>query len=78
MTHVNWIGEFIYDSLSESSSAGVTQSGSSGGRMELVLGGRYNTGDLKTKLGVGLSLGDEKYRAYDYRIIAGVTYLVKI
>jgi hypothetical protein len=77
-TGINWIGEFIYGSLSDSAIDGVTQSGSSGSRMDLVLGGRYNTGNWKTKLGLDLSLGEEKYREYDYKIIAGVTYLIKI
>ena len=33
---------------------------------------------VKTKIGLVLALGDEKYRTYDYRIIAGLTYLWKI
>jgi hypothetical protein len=77
-TRINWCGEFIYNSLSESSIEGATQSGSSGSQIGLVLGGRYDFGNWKTKLGVDVQLGDEKYRAYDYRVIAGITYLVKI
>jgi hypothetical protein len=72
------IGEFIYQNLGESKIAGVAQTGSAGSRMDLIIGARYNSGSWKTKLGLDLSLGEEKYRAYDYRIIAGVTYLVKI
>ena len=75
---INWGAEFLYNSLSTSSSAGVTQTGSDGSQMDLVLGGRYNKGNLKTKLGLDLSLGDETYRQYDYKILAAVTYLLNI
>jgi hypothetical protein len=75
---ITCIGEFVYNSFSDAAVAGVTQAGSSGSQMDLLLGGRYDKGNIKTKLGLDLSLGDEKYRAYDYKIVAGVTYLVKI
>jgi len=71
------IAEFIYDSLQSATSAGSTVSGSSGSRMDGVIGARFNKGNIKTKLGLDISLGDEKYRLYDYKIIAGITYLVK-
>jgi hypothetical protein len=72
------IGEAFYNSLGEAKSAGEAQSGTSGSQYDIVIGGRYNTGNWKTKLGLDLSLGEEKYRAYDYRIIAGVSYLVSL
>ena len=75
---VSLLAEFLYSSIGQSSIAGTAQSGSSGSRMELDLGARYNRGSLKTKFGFGLSLGEEKFRSYDYRIIAGLTYLVNI
>jgi hypothetical protein len=72
------IAEFIYQSLGESTVASVAQSGSSGARMDLALGVRFNKGSLKAKLGFALSLGEEKYRQYDYKIIAGISYLLNI
>lgn len=74
----SFIGEFVYKSLSESKSAGAAVSGSSGSQMDLVCGLRHNRAGLKTKIGLVLALGDEKYRTYDYKIIAGLTYLWKI
>ena len=71
------IAEYIYDSLGSASSAGSTVSGSSGARMDGIIGARWNKGNIKTKLGLDLSLGDETYRVYDYRILAGITYLIK-
>jgi hypothetical protein len=73
-----WITEFVYRSITQASSAGVATPNSSGSQMDWSVGGRYNTGDWKTKLGLGLALGDESYRTYDYKVIAGVTYLIKI
>jgi hypothetical protein len=75
---VTVIGEILYNSLGESKSAGVAQDGTAGSQYGIALGGRYDKGDWKTKLGLDLSLGEEKYRAYDYRIIAGVTYLISL
>jgi predicted porin len=75
---INWGAELIYNSLSSASYGGVTTADSSGTQTDLVLGGRYNSGNWKTKLGVDLSLGDEEYRVFDYRIIAAVTYLINI
>ena len=72
---INWIGEFVYNNLEQSSVAGVAQKNSAGSQMDVVVGGRYNYKNFKTKLGVDVSLGDETYRTYDYRVIAGVTYL---
>ena len=73
---INWIGEFIYNNLEQSSFAGVVQKKSDGSQMDLVLGLRYNYGHLKTKLGVDISLGDETYRTYDYRVIAGLSFVI--
>jgi len=73
-----WITEFVYRSLSEASSAGITTANSSGSQMDWDLGARYDTGDWRTKLGFALALGDETYRTYDYKVIAGVTYLIKL
>jgi len=75
---INWIGELIYNSLSQASSAGVSVANSAGSQTDLVLGARYGKGSIKTKFGVDISLGDETYRAYDYKIIAGITYLWKM
>ncbi|MHB9154371.1 MAG: hypothetical protein ACYC5N_01605 [Endomicrobiales bacterium] len=72
------VGELAYQSFGESKAAGVTQKDSAGNRMDLVLGARWQAGSLKTKFGVALALGEEKYRTYDYRIIAGVTFLVGV
>ncbi len=72
------IGEAVFNSLAESKIAGAAQSGTSGSQYGLILGGSYAKGDLKTKLGFDLSLGEEKYRSYDYRIIAGATYLINL
>jgi hypothetical protein len=71
--------EFLYNSLSDSSIGGTTQAGTSGSQMDLALGARYTfCKSIKTKLGVALSLGDEKYRDHDWKVIAGATYLFKI
>ena len=75
---INWGAELIYNSLSTSKVNDVTQTGSDGSQTDLVLGGRYNSGNWKTKLGVDLSLGSEEYRVFDYRVIAAVTYLINI
>ena len=74
---LTFIAEAVYDSLQSAKSAGSTVSGSSGARMDGIIGARWNKGNIKTKLGLDLSLGDEKYRAYDYKILAGITYLIK-
>lgn len=73
-----WITEFLFSSIGASSFNSASQTDSSGSRMDWSLGARYNTGDWKTKLGVVLALGDEAYRTYDYKVVAGVTYLLKI
>jgi len=75
---INWCAEFVFNNLSSSSINSTSVSGSSGSQMDLVLGGRYNKDNIKTKLGIDLSLGDEQFRAYDYRIVAGITWLVNI
>ena len=72
---INWCGEFIYSSLSDASTKGVTQPGSSGSRMDLIVGECYNSGHFKTKLGLDTSLGDPQYREYDYKVLLGVTYV---
>ena len=74
----NLIGEFVYNSISEAASAGTAVSGSSGSQMDLICGVRHNKNNIKTKLGLALAFGDEKYRTYDYKIIAGITYLWQI
>ncbi|MCK9582007.1 MAG: transporter [Endomicrobiales bacterium] len=77
---LNRILELNYRTLSEQKVAGTAIAGTSGSQMDLVLGARYTflSGLLKSKLGFVLALGDEKYRTYDYKIVAGVTYLWKI
>jgi len=75
---INWGAELLYNSLSTSKSNDVTVTKSDGAQTSLVLGGRYNSGSWKTKAGIDLSFGDEAYRAYDYRVIAAVTYLLNI
>lgn len=72
------IGEFVYNNILQASTAGSSVSGSSGSQMDLICGLRYNKNSFRTKLGIDLSLGDEQFRDYDYRIIAGITYLWKI
>jgi len=74
---LNRILELNYRTLSEQKLAGTAIAGTSGSQMDLVLGARYTflSGLLKSKLGFVLALGDEKYRTYDYKIVAGVTYL---
>lgn len=79
MKEVNVGAELLYKSLSDQKVAGAKLDGSSGSQIDLVLGGRYNIKkDLKTKLGFAFSLGDEKYRDYDWKVLLGVTYLTKI
>jgi|GEM_PF-2591859 len=77
---LNRILELNYRTLSEQKVAGTAITGTSGSQMDLVIGARYTflSGLLKSKLGFVLALGDEKYRTYDYKIVAGVTYLWKI
>jgi len=75
---LNAIGEFIYQNLTETVKAGVSQSGTAGSRMDLALGARYNAGSLKTTVGLLCALGDEKYRDYDYKLLFGLTYLLKV
>ncbi|MBN1823610.1 MAG: transporter [Endomicrobiales bacterium] len=72
------IGELYFKSFSESKIAGTAQSGSSGTQSEMAVGCNYYSGDIKMKFGLVLSLGEEKYRVFDYKILAGITYLVQI
>lgn len=74
---LTYCGEFVYQSISASKVAGLTQSGSSGERMDMNLGFRYNVHNLKTKVGLVLALGDEQYRTHDYKILAAITYVIK-
>jgi len=71
-------GELVYNSILEASSAGTAVSGTAGSQMDVIVGVRYNKDSLRTKLGLDLSFGDEKFRDYDYKVIAGVTYLLNI
>lgn len=76
---VTIIAEFIINSLSDASVGGTTVTDSGGTQMDLALGARYTIKqNIKTKLGIDLSLGDEKNRTYDWKVIAGVTYLFNI
>jgi len=74
---LNRILELDYRTLSDQKVAGTAVSGTSGSQMDLLIGARYTSfcGLIKSKLGFVLSLGDEKYRTYDYKIVAGITYL---
>jgi len=76
--NITWITEFVYRSISEASIAGVATPNSAGAQMDWDLGARYDIGSWSTKIGFVLALGDETYRTYDYKVIAGVTYLIKI
>ncbi|MGM0441869.1 MAG: hypothetical protein ACQEQC_05575, partial [Elusimicrobiota bacterium] len=66
--------EFLYENLSALEKDGEEISDTSGSRSEIIGGLRYNRDSYRTKLGLGISLGDETYRTYDYRIFAGITY----
>ena len=72
------IGEVSYQSFGESSVAGTAVKSSEGARMDINLGMRYQAGNVKTLLGVVVATGEEKYREYDYRVLAGVTYLLQL
>jgi hypothetical protein len=75
---LTWISELVFRSISSASNAGVTTTDSAGTQMDWSLGARINSGDWKKKLGLVIAFGDETYRTYDYRVLAGVTYLFKI
>lgn len=72
------IGEATFVTLGDLKTAGATVSDSSGSRIDGIVGARYAFGDFKTKLGVSIALGDEKTRAYDYKVFTGITYLIKM
>lgn len=70
--------EFFYKNLSDQKNDGVTDP-TSGSQLDLVLGGRCAVAkDIKTKLGVAFSFGEEKYREFDWKLLLGVTYLMNI
>lgn len=70
--------EFFYKNLSDQKNDGVTTP-TAGSQLDLVLGGRWAASkDIKTKLGVAFSFGEEKYREFDWKLLLGVTYLMNI
>jgi hypothetical protein len=71
-------GEYVYNSVTETTQNTGNVSGASGTQLDVVLGLRYNKNSFRTKLGLVFSIGDEQYRDYDYKIIAGITYLWKV
>ncbi|OGS36756.1 MAG: hypothetical protein A2293_03800 [Elusimicrobia bacterium RIFOXYB2_FULL_49_7] len=73
-----WLGEVFYKNVTEHKLAGIIQKDTAGEHANLIVGLRYNKGSIKTKLGVDFGLGEEKHRDYDYRIIAGFTYLISL
>ncbi|MGM0568265.1 MAG: transporter [Elusimicrobiota bacterium] len=74
MKNLSFAAEFLYENLSKSEIDGEEVEGTDGSRSEIMCGLRFNQGDYRTKLGLGISLGEETYREYDYRILAGITY----
>lgn len=73
---ISFIGEFILQQLLTGMIVdGVEQNDTTGSRVDAIIGVRAHFGNLKTKLGVDLSLGEERSRSYDYRIILGISYL---
>jgi len=76
--NITWVGEFVFNSKGQQSVNGTATPDTAGSQMDLVLGGRYNKGDWKTKAGIALSLGDEQFRDHDWQVILGATYLWKI
>ncbi len=75
---VDLIAEFIYNSISRSSTTGINATNNPGSQMDFVFGWRHIIGNIKTKFGVDIALGDQIYRTYDYRVLIGITYLWKI
>jgi hypothetical protein len=47
-------------------------------RLNAIVGIRRDIGRFKTKLGFDKSIGNSDQRLYDYKIIAGITYLVGV
>ena len=71
---ITFAGELIYENLTSLQRDGTEIDGTDGSRTEIIGGLRLNRGSYRTKLGLGVSLGEETYREYDYRIFAGITY----
>lgn len=72
------IGEATMSMMGDLKRAGTAVAESSGSRIDGIVGARYDFGSFKAKLGVDISLGDEKVRAYDYQVFTGITYLIKM
>lgn len=77
--NVSLLSEFIFQWFATDLIInGVKQDNSVGNRMESMVGVRARFGNIKTKLGIGFSLGEEKSREYDYRIIIGISYITDV
>lgn len=73
-----WLGEVLYKNVTEHKLAGIIQQDTEGEHINLIVGARYNKGSIKAKLGIDFAVGEEKHRDYDYRIVAGLTYLINL
>ena len=72
------IGELLYNSFGEAKIDGEAMSDTSGSKTDAVIGMEFSRGRICTNLGLALSLGSEKYREYDYKVLAGITYYIKL
>ncbi|MFH1715358.1 MAG: hypothetical protein ABH857_04100 [Elusimicrobiota bacterium] len=68
------ITELIYESFGKLETAGVEVADSSGSRLGLVLGSRYEHDMFDIELGLDIALGDESARDYDYKVICDFLY----
>jgi hypothetical protein len=76
--NLSLVAETTFEMIDKAEQSNVKIAESDGTRNDFIIGGVYKKDNLKTKLGLDLSLGDEKNRTYDYKIILGLTYLIDI
>ena len=76
---IDWILEVNGRSVTKRKEAGEKLDDSDGNAFDIIPGFRYNNGSLKTKLGVAIAAGSEDNRLYDrmydWKLIAGISYL---